>query len=262
MELDIKNLDQLKAIGAAQESNEPYDVIPLPSRGVFYENKKSSIKVSYLTAADENILLSQNLLKSGKALDVLLERKIMDKDIKHNELLPGDRDAIFMFLRTTGYGHIYPVKLKDPKTGEEFEYEVDLSNIKYKESVEPDMNGEFSIQLPLSKSLVKFRMLTTKDLSDIEEGEEKKKKMMKFYLDETVTKRLERLIMEIDGDRDKSRIAQFISRMKIGDSVSIRKAYSNNEPGIDMNLEVEAPSGEFFRTSIPISPSFFWPDFE
>ena len=262
MELDIKNLDQLKAIGAAQESNEPYDVIPLPSRGVFYENKKSSIKVSYLTAADENILLSQNLLKSGKALDVLLERKIMDKDIKHNELLPGDRDAIFMFLRTTGYGHIYPVKLKDPKTGEEFEYEVDLSNIKYKESVEPDMNGEFSIQLPLSKSLVKFRMLTTKDLSDIEEGEEKKKKMMKFYLDETVTKRLERLIMEIDGDRDKSRIAQFISRMKIGDSVYIRKAYSNNEPGIDMNSEVEAPSGEFFRTSIPIGPSFFWPDFE
>ena len=262
MELDIKNLDQLKAIGAAQESNEPYDVIPLPSRGVFYENKKSSIKVSYLTAADENILLSQNLLKSGKALDVLLERKIMDKDIKHNELLPGDRDAIFMFLRTTGYGHIYPVKLKDPKTGEEFEYEVDLSNIKYKELVEPDMNGEFSIQLPLSKSLVKFRMLTTKDLSDIEEGEEKKKKMMKFYFDETITKRLERLIMEIDGDRDKSRIAQFISRMKIGDSVSIRKAYSNNEPGIDMNLEVEAPSGEFFRTSIPISPSFFWPDFE
>lgn len=262
MELDIKNLDQLKAIGAAQESNEPYDVIPLPSRGLFYENKKSSIKVSYLTAADENILLSQNLLKSGKALDVLLERKIMDKDIRHNQLLPGDRDAIFMFLRTTGYGHIYPVKLRDPKTGEEFEYEVDLSNLKYKELVEPDMNGEYQIQLPLSKSLVKFRMLTTKDLSDIEEGEEKKKKMMKFYLDETVTKRLERLIMEIDGDRDKSRIAQFISRMKIGDSVAIRKAYSNNEPGIDMNLEVEAPSGEFFRTSIPISPSFFWPDFE
>jgi hypothetical protein len=262
MELDIKNLDQLKAIGAAQESNEPYDVIPLPSKGLFYENKKSSIKVSYLTAADENILLSQNLLKSGKALDVLLERKILDKDIKHSELLPGDRDAIFMFLRTTGYGHIYPVKLRDPKTGGEFDYEVDLSNIKYKELIEPDMNGEYTIQLPLSKSLVKFRMLTTKDLSDIEEGEEKKKKLMKFYLDETVTKRLERLVMEIDGDRDKSRIAQFISRMKIGDSVAIRKAYSNNEPGIDMNLEVEAPSGEFFRTSIPISPSFFWPDYE
>jgi len=262
MELDIKNLDQLKAIGAAQESNEPYDVIPLPSKGLFYENKKSSVKVSYLTAADENILLSPNLLKSGKALDVLLERKILDKDIKHSELLPGDRDAIFMFLRTTGYGHIYDVKLRDPKTGEEFDYSVDLSNIKYKDIVEPDVNGEYVIQLPLSKSLVKFRMLSTKDLSEIEEGEEKKKKIMKFYLDETITKRLERLIMEIDGDRDKGRIAHFISRMKIGDSVAIRKAYSKYEPGIDMDLEVEAPSGEFFRTSIPISPSFFWPDIE
>jgi hypothetical protein len=262
MELDIKNLDQLKAIGAAQESDQPYDVIPLPSEGLFYANKKSSLKVSYLTAADENILLSPNLLKTGKALDVLLERKILDKDIKASDLLPGDRDAVFIFLRTTGYGHIYPVKLKDPKTGQEFEYEVDLSNIKYKKPVQPDSNGEYTMQLPLSKSIIKFRMLSTSDLNEIEEGEEKKKKLMKFYLDETITKRLERLIMEIDGDRDKSRIAQFINRMKIGDSVAIRKTYSNNEPGIDMNLEVEAPSGDFFRTSIPISISFFWPDIE
>lgn len=262
MELDIKNLDQLKAIGAAQESNQPYDVIPLPSKGLFYQNKKASIKVSYLTAADENILLSPNLLKSGKALDVLLERKILDKDINIKDLLPGDRDAIFVFLRTTGYGHIYPVKLKDPKTGDDFDYDVDLSNIKYKEIIEPDSNGEYMIELPLSKSKIKFRMLSTNDLNEIEEAEEKKKKLMKFYLDETVTKRLERLIMEIDGDRDKSRIAQFINSMKIGDSVAIRKAYSKHEPGIDMNLEVEAPSGEFFRTSIPISTSFFWPDIE
>jgi hypothetical protein len=262
MELDIKNLDQLKSIGAAQESNEPYDVIPLPSEGLFYTNKKSSVKVSYLTAADENILLSPNLLKSGKALDVLLERKIMDKDIKHNELLPGDRDAIYIFLRTSGYGNIYPVKLTDPKTGGEFEYEVDLSNIKYKELVEPDNNGEYTMKLPLSKSTIKFRLLTTKDIESIDEEIEKKKKLMKFYVDETSTKKLERMIMEIDGDRDKGRIAQFILNMRIGDSSAIRKEYNRVEPGLDLGLEVEAPSGEFFRTSVPISLSFFWPDFE
>lgn len=262
MELDIKNLDQLKSIGAVEESNQPYDVIPLPSKGLFYKNKKSSIKVSYLTAADENILLSPNLLKSGKALDVLLDRKILDKDINHRDLLPGDRDAIFLFLRTTGYGHIYPVKLSDPKTGENFDYEVDLSIIKYKEIVEPDDNGEYTFQLPFSKSIVKFRILTTSDLNEIDENEEKKKKIMKSYIDETITKKIERYIMEIDGDRDKGRISQYINRMKIGDSSSLRKAYSLFEPGVDLNLEVEAPSGEFFRTSIPISISFFWPDIE
>jgi hypothetical protein len=68
--------------------------------------------------------------------------------------------------------------------------------------------------------------------------------------------------MEIDGDRDKGRIAQFILNMRIGDSSAIRKEYNRVEPGLDLGLEVEAPSGEFFRTSVPISLSFFWPDFE
>jgi hypothetical protein len=261
MELDIRNLDQLKAIGAAQESNEPYDIIPLPSEGLFYENKKSSVKVSYLTAADENILLSPNLLKSGKALDVLLERKILDKDIKPSDLLPGDRDAIYIFLRSTGYGNIYPVKLRDPKTGEEFDYEVDLSVLKYKPIQMPDVSGEYTMKLPLSKNTIKFRLLTTKDVDSIDEEIEKKKKMMKFYVDETSTKKLERMIMEIDGDRDKGRISQFILNMRIGDSSAIRKEYSKVEPGVDLSLEVEAPSGEFFRTSVPITISFFWPDF-
>lgn len=262
MELDIKNLDQLKAIGAAEENNQAYDVIPLPSKGLFYPNKKSSIKVAYLTAADENILLSPNLAQSGKMLDVLLERKILDKDIEIKNLLNGDRDAVLIFLRTSGYGNIYPVKLKDPKTGEDFDYEVDLNEIKYKEITTPDENGEFILKLPVSQSTIKFRMLTIGEIDEIDIIEEKKKKIQKNYIDETLTRRLERIIMEVDGDRDKGRIAQFINKMKIGDSSFIRRAYTKFEPGIDLSLEVEAPSGEYFRTTIPILISFFYPDIE
>ena len=39
--------------------NLPHDVVPLPSQGLFYKNKKKSLKVGYLTAQDENILLSK-----------------------------------------------------------------------------------------------------------------------------------------------------------------------------------------------------------
>jgi hypothetical protein len=48
----------------------PHDVVPLPSQGLFYKNKKKSIKVGYLTASDENILMAsdpnmtQNLLRA------------------------------------------------------------------------------------------------------------------------------------------------------------------------------------------------------
>ena len=111
----------------------PYDVIELPSKGKLYLGNKSTVKVEYLTATDENILTSPNLLQSGKVIDYLLEQKIKDKDINSKDLLIGDRNAIMIFLRATGYGEMYPVNLTDPNTGEEFEYEINLSELKTKE---------------------------------------------------------------------------------------------------------------------------------
>ena len=98
-----------------------HDVISLPSQGRFYKNKKSTVKVAYLTAADENILTSPNLLQNGKVIDVLLDRKVIDQDIKPGQMLSGDKNAILFFLRATGYGEMYPVELTDPKTGSKFE---------------------------------------------------------------------------------------------------------------------------------------------
>ena len=56
----------------------PFDVIELPSKGLLYPGADSTCKVQYMTASDENILTSPNLIKNGKALDVLLERKIVE----------------------------------------------------------------------------------------------------------------------------------------------------------------------------------------
>jgi hypothetical protein len=36
----------------------PHDIVSLPSQGIFYKNKKKSVKVGFLTAADENIIAS------------------------------------------------------------------------------------------------------------------------------------------------------------------------------------------------------------
>ena len=63
----------------------PYDVIELPSQGKLYLGNKSTVKVEYLTATDENILTSPNLLQSGKVLDILLKSKVKDDDLEeHN----------------------------------------------------------------------------------------------------------------------------------------------------------------------------------
>ena len=147
----------------------PYDVIELPSQGLLYKNKKSTVKVEYLTAYDENILTSPNLLNSGKVLDVLLERKVKDLGFDIKELVSGDRMAILVYLRTTGLGNEYEQMVFD-STGKMVSSIIDLTTIKPKTlTVKPDENNEFDFVLPISKNKIKFRLLTQKDEDEISE---------------------------------------------------------------------------------------------
>jgi len=51
----------------------PFDVLELPSKGLLYAGKPSTVKVECLTASDENILTSPTLIRIGTVLDVLIE---------------------------------------------------------------------------------------------------------------------------------------------------------------------------------------------
>ena len=63
----------------------PTEVVDLPSKGLLYpkENPLSSgqIEVKYMTAKEEDILTSANLIKSGVVVEKLLESLIVDKSI-------------------------------------------------------------------------------------------------------------------------------------------------------------------------------------
>lgn len=140
-----------------------YDFVNLPSKGKCYKSGIDKVKVAYLTAYDENMILSPNLYRDGTFLDYLLEAKVLD-DINVSDMLPGDRDAIVLWLRATGYGNTYPLVITDTETGKDFEVEYDLTNIKYKEfKLESDNNGYFDFTLPVSKDVVKFKFLTIGD---------------------------------------------------------------------------------------------------
>lgn len=56
-----------------------YEWVELPSKGECYPHKKGKVPVAYLTAADENIIVSKELRSKRKISDTLLERKILDK---------------------------------------------------------------------------------------------------------------------------------------------------------------------------------------
>lgn len=166
--------------------DEPYDLVPLPSRGLVYKNIPEKIPVSYLTASDEDLITSPNLYIDGKIMDLLLSRKIMDKRIKPENLIDEDREAIIIWLRSTSYGSNFPVKVTDPVTGEVFDSEVDLSTLKYKEfNLTPDENGLFDFILP-NEDEIKFKFLTNKHKTKYAKSLEKTNLVIKkHYLNST-----------------------------------------------------------------------------
>jgi len=239
----------------------PYDVIPLPSEGKAYKNKKSTLKVHYLTASDENILTSPNLIESGKFLDILISRKVADKDLPYRDLLLGDRNAIMIWLRATGYGEIYNAVVTDPDTGEDFDTEIDLTAMKSKHlTIDSDENGEFDFTLPRSGKPIKFRFLTVGDEDDMGRYIESSNKKGPSSYSNILTFRLGKHIAEIDGNRDRGFISKFIENMLAYDSLSLRTYIDDNEPGLDMNIEIERPGGGVIKTTFPFNPSFFWPN--
>jgi hypothetical protein len=140
-----------------------YDVIQLPSNGQCYKSKVDRVPVAYLTAYDENIITSPNLYKDGLVIDFLLKNKIVNKDIKVDDLVSGDADAIILFLRATSYGAEFPITVIDPKTGEQIDSVVDLTTLKPKEfKLIGDENGYFDYTTPLTRAKIKFRYLTRK----------------------------------------------------------------------------------------------------
>ena len=166
----------------------PYDTVNLPSKGECYPSKIKEVSVSYLTAYDENLILSPNLYRNGTFLDHMLKNKV--KGIDPDDLVQGDRDAIIIWLRASGYGNEYPVTVTDDKTGEEFDTVVDLSNLKYRKfTLEGDEDGYFSFKLPVTKDEMKFKFLTNKDTKKLQEmqNEEDKQYRVATYK-ESLTK--------------------------------------------------------------------------
>ena len=240
--------------------NAPFDVIPLPSQGKLYRNKKANIKLAYMTTADENILSSPNLLQSGEFLEILINRKILEPELRYKDLLPGDRNAIMIWLRATGYGEMYPVTLLD-EFDQPFETEINLNNLKTMDMpFEPDEDGLFSFILPLSKITIRFRMLTCGDIDMLEKRVEAEKEKG-MPVNNLSTYKFEKMIVEVNGSRDRNAIKEFSNSMRIADAKAFNNYIENVESGIDLNIEVTTPGGGSIATFLPLNVNFFWPNF-
>jgi hypothetical protein len=234
-----------------------YDVVELPSKGIYYSNQKKSVRVAYLTAADENILAAQNLIQSNTVVDELLKRKVLDKDINVDELVDEDRQAILIFLRNTAFGSEFNVYVTDPKTNEQFTTKVDLSELTIKDfNLTPNENGEFQYYMEKSKVDITFKFLTKKQQKDLDEIE---KSWNGNGVAPIVTKELEMMIKSVAGNKEMMNIHNFVQNLPIKDSQDFRKFVKENKPSLDLKKTVKSPSGESVQIEIGFGVEFFRP---
>jgi len=234
-----------------------YDMIPLPSKGKTYKGVKANVKVAYMTGSDENILTSANLLESGDFLKVLISRNLLEPNLKYEDLLLGDRNAIMIWLRGSSFGNMYSMTvIGNDGVAEEVEYDLNDLEYIYMEK-EPDENGYFDFECPQSKDVIKYRYLTVRDEEAIEAQIEKDDEA-KSQVNHRSSYTLQRQIVTANGNSDPTFLIKYIDEMRLGDIRAFRKFYDDNESGVNLKIEVRTSGGESVSTFLPFNFNFFW----
>jgi hypothetical protein len=247
----------------------PVEAVPLPSGGRLYPvnhplHGRDRVEIRSMTARDEDILTSQGLLKQGKAISTLLKSCLVDKSIDPESLLVGDRNAILIAIRVTGYGPEYKCGVQCPECAEKTTVDFDLNQLPIEPlGAEPDTEGTntFSFQLPVLKKAVVFRLMTgalEKELTAVLTST--KKKSGPAAQEAPVTTRLLHQVISIGGETEGSKLAVTIRNLPARDSKELRNFIERIQPGVKMEQRFHCPScNEVSEVTVPLGAEFFWP---
>lgn len=246
----------------------PTEIVDLPSKGWFYPTghplSSGQIEIKMMTAREEDILTSQNLIKKGIVLQRLLDSLIVDKRIKQEDILLCDMNGIFVAVRRLAYGDQYgPLKIKCPSCGEECQHTIDLSQIEQRPfdfNQFPKGQNIFNFTLPYSKKLISYKILTQKE-DNMVDAEIKNMSRVNKERSTEVTTRLKYVIQSVDGDDDKVAIRKFIETELVSkDTLELRKHIRANIPDMDMSFQFDCPNcNHSERMDVPMTVQFFWP---
>ena len=246
----------------------PTEMVELPSKGHFYADghplSSGKVEVKYMTAKEEDILTSQNLIKQGTVIDKLLESLIVDKSIKLDDMLIGDKNALMVGTRVLGYGKDYVVKITDPDTNLDVEHSFDLTNLKSK-TIDDEVfakGNKFEFTCPKSKAKLEFKILTSGDENEITKQVKSFAKISKLTgVSNELTTRLKYQIISVDGDTKQSLINDFVDNRFLSlDTKEFRKYINSITPDIIFEQEYESQIGDTHTVAVPIGIGFFWPD--
>ena len=238
----------------------PTEVVDLPSKGLLYPKdsplSSGKVEVKYMTAREEDILTSVNLIKKGLVVDKLLQSLIVDESVKIGDLLLGDKNAILIAARILAYGKEYGVEVEGQTV------KVDLTTLKdnmLDESlVSPGVN-EFEFELPATKRKLTFKLLTSADETIILKEAEGYVKVGDD-ISRDLTTRLKHQILTVDGDSKKANINSFVDNEFLSiDSIAFRSYVKDITPDVDMTSTHIDADGEEKEFTVPMTVQFLWP---
>lgn len=251
----------------------PTEVIDLPSKGLVYPSdnplSKGRISIKYMTAKEEDILASQNLVKKGIVLHKLFESVVVEPDVSIEDIIIGDKTAILLATRMLGYGKNYETEVTDPATFEKQPVTIDLSKIGVKDIDESVLRRDniYDFTLPTSGKKIHFKLLTHGDELQIEQEVKAMERLSgnnqtkSSRSGKDVTTRLRKMIVSIDGEEDKGKIAQYVNNNLLAiDSKALRDHVKDISPDMDLTFEFTSNvTGETEVLSIPFGINFFYP---
>jgi len=247
----------------------PTDFVELPSKGQYYQEShplygEEHLEIRQMTAKDEDILTSETLLKKGIAIERLIQNLIVDKNIRTEDLLVGDKNAILITARISAYGPLYETKIQCPFCNHYSNYEFDLREVKVQhsekdiESVSSTENKTFLIALPNSKAQVEVRLLIGVDEQKFIFMIQQRKK---HNLEQTtVTDQMKMFTVAVNGIADPTQVSNFIDSMPAKDSRHLRNTYAKINPTVDLTQYFACTyCNSETKLEIPLTADFFWP---
>lgn len=249
----------------------PEQIVDLPSKGRFYAEghplyNKETATIRFMTAADEDILTNKSYLKKGVVIDKLLQHVLVDKSIDVGSLLIGDKNALIVAARITGYGAKYDTSLHCPSCFEKVSFCFDLETRyeedeekkqKALENVRTTPNNTFIVHLPLMKVDIECRLLTGKDERRLLEQAEMRKKA---NLEETtLTDQFRLIVVSANGRTDSMTLDKVITNMPASDSRYFRDIYDKLNPSYDLRQMFKCSHCDVqMEVAVPLTADFFW----
>ena len=245
----------------------PTQVISLPSEGKVYDStnplSKGTLEIKYLTAREEDILADSNLINKGVVLDKLLESVVVQVGVNADDLVTGDKNAVYLAARVLGYGPEYDVEITDPFSGEKQKVSIDLTKIQTKDIDYSLLNTEnrYAFVLP-SQTKIIFKLLTHKDEKDITNEINALARLTKGKTNSSeVTTRLKYMILSVNDNSDRGYVNNWVLNQFLAKDIQAFRAYVKSiSPDLNMKFEfISDVTGETEALDIPFGINFFYP---